>query len=58
MGGKYCACMGCVKFGMCCRHFRDSIRKVTSKYGNFSCKSSMVGWFSMVNEYGLYLVGL
>jgi hypothetical protein len=53
MDGEFCICMGCVKFGMCCRHFRNSIRRVPSKYGNVSCKSSKVDWFSVINEYSL-----
>jgi hypothetical protein len=43
IGGGFFVRMGCVKFGMCYRHFRDFIERASSRYGNVSCRNSKFG---------------
>jgi hypothetical protein len=43
IGGGFYVCMGCVKFGICCRHFRDFVKRACGRYGKVSCRSSKFG---------------
>jgi hypothetical protein len=40
MDGGFCICVGCVKFGICCKHFRDSFIRASGRYGNVDCRVS------------------
>jgi hypothetical protein len=58
IGGRFCMCTRCVKFGMCCRHFRDFVKRASGRYGNVSCKSSKFGWLFVINKHSFLWIVL
>jgi hypothetical protein len=46
--------LGCVKFGMVCRHFYASSSIFSGRYGNFCCIVARFGCSVVMNEYSSF----
>jgi hypothetical protein len=51
MGGWFCIGLGCVKFGIGCRHFNVSMAIVSGRYGNLCCSVARSGCLVVMNKY-------
>jgi hypothetical protein len=51
MGGWFCIGLGCVKFGIGCKHFNVSRAIFSGIYGNFCCSVARSGRVIVMNEY-------
>jgi hypothetical protein len=48
--------LGCVKFGIGCKHFRASSVIFLGKLGNFCCSVSSFGHSVVINEFNLFWI--
>jgi hypothetical protein len=46
--------LGCVKFGIGCRHFKASISIFSGRYGNLDCIVARFGCSLVINEYSSF----
>ena len=50
MGGWFCVGLGCVKFGIGCRHFNVSMAIFSGRYGNLHCSIARFRRSVVMNE--------
>ena len=43
IGGGFCMRVGCIKFGMWYRYFRNYVKRDSGRYENISCRNSKFG---------------